>query len=192
MKLNIDLSNVEKQNQNVNEETTKNVVNTEDSNVATKKFNLALNLEEVSKIEEEKEIISEFTLEEEYTDRIVAAIGAGLATESVINARILEQATNLVQEARAMTKTVVRQGKLIQKNICPEGFKVGANGMCERMSSKDIIAYRKRAMKAAKTRMRRKPTTASLKMRNRSLLVRGKNTAKVNRIVPAAASTQVK
>lgn len=193
MNLNIDLSNVEKKNQNITEESINNVVDTKDTDSTIKKFNLALNLEEVSKIEEEKVVVSEFTLEEEYVDRVVAAIGAGLATESVINARILEQANNLVQEARAMTKTVVRQGKLVKKNICPEGFRVGTNGMCERMSSRDIIAYRKRAMKAAKTRMRRKPTAVSVKMRNRSLLVRGKTSAaKLNRIVPAAASTQVK
>ena len=188
MNLNIDLSNVEKRNENVYYENNEKLTGTRSS----RKFNLALNLEEVSEIQEEKEIISEFTLNEEYVDRIVAAIGAGLATESVVNARILENANDLVQEARAMTKTVVRGGKLVQKNICPEGFRVGNNNMCERMSSRDIIAYRKRAMKAAKTRMRRKPTAASAKMRNRSLLVRGRNAGKVNRLVPAAASTQVR
>ena len=191
MNLNIDLSNVEKQNQDIHYENNEELETTEIKS-SSKKFNLALNLEEVSEIEEQKEVVSEFTLEEEYIDRIVAAIGAGLATESVVNARILESANALVQEARAMTKTVVRGGKLVQKNICPEGFRVGKNGMCERMSSRDMIAYKKRAMKAAKTRMRRKPTAASVRMRNRSLLVRGKNAAKVNRIVPAAASTQVK
>ena len=192
MNLNIDLSNVEKQNQDIHYENNEEFENTK-IKPFSRKFNLALNLEEVSEIEEQKEVVSEFTLEEEYIDRIVAAIGAGLATESVVNARILESANALVQEARAMTKTVVRGGKLVQKNICPEGFKVSKSGMCERMSSRDIIAYRKRAMKAAKTRMRRRPTAASAKMRNRSLLVRGKTSdAKLKRIVPAAASTQVK
>lgn len=191
MNLNIDLSNVEKQNQDIHYENNEELETTEIKS-SSRKFNLALNLEEVSEIEEQKEVVSEFTLEEEYIDRIVAAIGAGLATESVVNARILESANALVQEARAMTTTVVRGGKLVQKNICPEGFKVSKSGMCERMSSRDIIAYRKRAMKAAKTRMRRKPTAASAKMRNRSLLVRGRNAGKVNRIVPAVASTQVK
>ena len=192
MNLNIDLSNVEKQNQDIHYENNEELETTEIKS-SSRKFNLALNLEEVSEIEEQKEVVSEFTLEEEYIDRIVAAIGAGLATESVVNARILESANALIQEARAMTKTVVRGGKLVQKNICPEGFKVSKSGMCERMSSRDIIAYRKRAMKAAKTRMRRRPTAASAKMRNRSLLVRGKTSdAKLNRIVPAAASTQVK
>lgn len=187
MNLNIDLSNVKPQiiqeDVTVPEVEVKTEDETEVTTTAPSKLNLALNLEEVSKIEEEKEVVSEFVLEDEYLERIVAAIGAGVATESVINARILENANKLVQEARVMVKTVVRKGQLVKKNICPEGFKVAKNGICERMSSRDVIAYKKRAMKAAKTRMRRKPTSASLKMRNRSLLVRGKNAAKVNRIV---------
>ena len=154
-----------------------------------KSFSLALNLEAVSQIEEEKEIVSEFQVDEFDIERIVAAIGAGFATESVINARYLDE--NLLVEGRGLIKTVVRKGKLVKKNICPEGFKTTKSGMCERMSSKDIIAFKKRAMKAAKTRARKKPTAASMKMRARSMLVRGNNAGRVNRVAPAAAHTQV-
>lgn len=177
MSLNIDLSNVSK------------TTTDDDKTIATKPNSLALNLESVAEIEEKKEIISEFQLESEDLDRIVAAIGAGLATESVINARYLDE--NLLVEGRGLVKTVVRQGKLVKKNICPEGFKVTKSGMCERMTSKDMIAFKKRAMKAAKTRARKKPTAASIRMRNRSMLVRGKNAGRVNKVSPAPAHTQV-
>lgn len=182
MNLNIDLSNVKK---------TEDVSTEEEVKEETVKTNsLALNLEAVAEIEEKKEIISEFQLESEEIDRIVAAIGAGLATESVMNARYLDE--NLLVEGRGLVKTVVRQGKLVKKNICPEGFKVTSSGMCQRMTSKDMIAFRKRAMKAAKTRARKKPTAASIRMRNRSMLVRGKNAGRVNKVTPAAPHTQVK
>jgi len=179
MSLNIDLSNI-----------TNNTITVTDDEIKEVKPNaLALNLESVAEIEEKKEIISEFQLESEDLDRIIAAIGAGLATESVINARYLDE--NLLVEGRGLVKTVVRQGKLVKKNICPEGFKVTKSGMCERMTSKDMIAFKKRAMKAAKTRARKKPTAASIRMRNRSMLVRGKNAGRVNKISPAPAHTQV-
>lgn len=178
MSLNIDLSNVKN-----------NTTEIEEKKEEVKPNALALNLESVAEIEEKKEIISEFQLESEDLDRIIAAIGAGLATESVINARYLDE--NLLVEGRGLVKTVVRQGKLVKKNICPEGFKVTKSGMCERMTSKDMIAFKKRAMKAAKTRARKKPTAASIRMRNRSMLVRGKNAGRVNKVSPAPAHTQV-
>lgn len=178
MSLNIDLSNVKN-----------NTTEIEEKKEEVKPNALALNLESVAEIEEKKEIISEFQLESEDLDRIIAAIGAGLATESVINARYLDE--NLLVEGRGLVKTVVRQGKLVKKNICPEGFKVTKSGMCERMTSKDMIAFKKRAMKAAKTRARKKPTAASIRMRNRSMLVRGKNAGRLNKVSPAPAHTQV-
>lgn len=177
MSLNIDLSNVSK------------TTTDDDKTIATKPNSLALNLESVAEIEEKKEIFNEFRLESEDLDRVIAAIGAGLATESVINARYLDE--NLLVEGRGLVKTVVRQGKLVKKNICPEGFKVTKSGMCERMTSKDMIAFKKRAMKAAKTRARKKPTAASIRMRNRSMLVRGKNAGRVNKVSPAPAHSQV-
>ena len=185
MNLNIDLSNVKPL---VTEEVTTEETTTEET-TKTNKLSLALNLEAVAQIEEDREVFGEFQLESTEIDRIVAAIGAGLATESVINARYLDE--NLLVEGRGLVKTVVRKGKLVKKNICPEGFKTTKSGMCERMSSKDIIAFKKRGMKAAKTRARKKPTSASLRMRARSMLVRGKNAGRVNRVTPAAASTQV-
>jgi hypothetical protein len=69
------------------------------------------------------------------------------------------------------------------------GFRVKDN-MCQRMSSKDIIAFTRRAKKAAKTRMRRKPSSLTKRMRDRSLLVRSKNAARVNRISAPPASQQ--
>lgn len=183
MNLNIDLSNVETQSKFHEDEDTQ-------SFQSPKGFNLALNLEAVAQIEEEKEIISEFELEQSYIDRIVAAIGAGLATESVINARILDE--NLVQEAKGILKTVVRKGKLTKKMICPEGFRASNSGMCERMTSRDIIAFKKRAMKAARSRARHAPLASSMKSRKRSMLVRGANAGRVNRLTPAPAHTQVK
>jgi hypothetical protein len=196
MNLNIDLSNVEKitdtKLEDVKLEEEEKEEKEEESEIKQPgNLKLALNLEEVSAIKETEELLSEFDLGEEYAANIVAAIGAGIATESVINSRIL-QSSQAIEEGRALVKTVVRQGKLVKKNICPEGFRVAKSGMCERMSSRDIIAYKKRAMKAAKTRMRRKPTAASAKMRSRSLLVRSKNAGRVNKVMPAAASTQVK
>ena len=185
MNLNIDLSSVEKQSKYHENEDERTY-----SSESPKRFNLALNLEEVSKIEEEKEIISDFELEQGYIDRIVAAIGAGLATESVINARILDE--NLVQEAKGILKTVVRKGKLTKKMICPEGFRASNSGMCERMTSRDIIAFKKRAMKAARSRARHAPLASSMKSRKRSMLVRGANAGRVNRLTPAPAHTQVK
>lgn len=178
MSLNIDLSNIKN-----------NTTEIKEKKEEVKPNSLALNLESVAEIEEKKEIISEFQLESEDLDRIIAAIGAGLATESVINARYLDE--NLLVEGRGLVKTVVRQGKLVKKNICPEGFKVTKSGMCERMTSKDMIAFKKRAMKAAKTRARKKPTAASIRMRNRSMLVRGKNAGRLNKVSPAPAHTQV-
>lgn len=148
---------------------------------------LALNLEEVALQEEQSEIIKSFEIEESSIDRIIAAIGAGLAVESVINARILNKFNSIsesdefINEARALLKTVVRKGELTRKTICPEGFRV-VNGNCQRMSSKDAIAFSRRAKKAAKTRARRRPSGASMKMRNRSILVRKRNESKVNRI----------
>jgi hypothetical protein len=193
MNLNIDLSNVEKITDTKLEDVKLEEEEKEEESEIKQPGNLklALNLEEVSAIKETEELLSEFDLGEEYAANIVAAIGAGIATESVINSRIL-QSSQAIEEGRALVKTVVRQGKLVKKNICPEGFRVAKSGMCERMSSRDIIAYKKRAMKAAKTRMRRKPTAASAKMRSRSLLVRSKNAGRVNKVMPAAASTQVK
>jgi len=196
MNLNIDLSNVEKITDTELEDTELKESELEESKgegeiKQSGNLKLALNLEEVSVIKETEAILSEFDLGEEYITNIVAAIGAGIATESVINSRIL-QSSQAIEEGRALVKTVVRQGKLVKKNICPEGFRVAKSGMCERMSSRDIIAYKKRAMRAAKTRMRRKPTAASAKMRSRSLLVRSKNAGRVNKVMPAAASTQVK
>lgn len=192
MNLNIDLSNVETQSkfhEDESEEISKD--ENDPSSESSKKFNLALNLEAVAQIEEEKEIISEFELEQSYIDRIVAAIGAGLATESVINARILDE--NLVQEGtKGILKTVVRKGKLTKKMICPEGFRASNSGMCERMTSRDIIAFKKRAMKAARSRARHAPLASSMKSRKRSMLVRGANAGRVNRLTPAPAHTQVK
>lgn len=105
-----------------------------------------------------------------------------MAAESVINARILDEES--ITEARAVLRTVVRGGKLVQKRVCPEGFQ-SKGGLCTRMTAKDAIAYKKRAKKAAKTRLRKKPTAASKRSKMRSMLVRGRNQGKVNRVVPA-------
>lgn len=195
MSLNIDLSNVKTNIEEVKEEEIKEEVKEEvkdevkEEVKTTPTRSLALNLENVASIVEEEEILSEFNIDRVDIERIVAAIGAGLATESVINARILDE--NLVQEAKGILKTVVRKGKLTKKMICPEGFKASKSGMCERMSSKDIIAFKKRGMKAAKTRARHAPLAASMKSRKRSMLVRGANAGRVNRLSPAPAHTQV-
>jgi hypothetical protein len=186
MSLNIDLSNIKT---NTVEEEAKEVEEEVKSNTSKLSRSLALNLENVASIAEEEEILSEFNIDCNDIDRLVAAIGAGLATESVINARILDE--NLVQEAKGILKTVVRKGKLTKKMICPEGFKASKSGMCERMSSTDIIAFKKRGMKAAKSRARHAPLAASMKSRKRSMLVRGANAGRVNRLSPAPAHTQV-
>lgn len=149
---------------------------------------LALDLENVAVQEEENEIINEFLIESSSIDRIIAAIGAGIAVESVINARILDkfnsisESDNAINEGRALLKTVVRKGQLTKKTVCPEGFRV-VNGTCQRMTAKDAITFSRRAKKAAKTRARRKPSGASMKMRNRSILVRKRNESKVDRVI---------
>jgi hypothetical protein len=194
MSLNLDFSNVETKI----EEPTKGKltldlesVNTDEQDTSTSTItngsSLALNLEAIAIKEDEEAVLADFEIEESSIDRIIAAIGAGFATESVINARIidrLESATEdngVINESRGLLKTVVRKGKLTKKVVCPEGFRV-KDGNCTRMSSKDAITYARRAKKAAKTRSRRKVSSATVKMRNRSILVRKRNDAKVNRV----------
>jgi hypothetical protein len=190
MSLNINFSQVEKNNSTTKNKLTLNlesVSNNTNSSSNTSNSFLALNLEAIAIEEEESAILADFEIEESSIDRIIAAIGAGFATESVINARIidrLESATEdngIINEARGLLKTVVRKGKLTKKVVCPEGFRV-SDGTCQRMSSKDAITFARRAKKAAMTRSRRKVSSATVKMRNRSILVRKRNIAKVERV----------
>lgn len=190
MSLNIDFSSVSESEQNSNKTSGLNLSlesvdnnDNDNNNVNIDSSSLALNLEDIAELEESQEILEDFNIDDDEISRLVAAIGAGIATESVINARILS-AYDTIEEARALKKMVVRNGKLVSKKICPEGFKVQKNGTCIRMSSRDVIAYKRRAKKASKTRSRRKPTTSSARSRKRSLMVRQRNQAKVNRVTP--------
>jgi hypothetical protein len=140
------------------------------------KYSLSVNLEEVSNNDEESNIISEQLL-----NNLVSALGLGVAVESVINARILE---DKVEEARSLVKTVVRHGHLTRKTVCPEGFKVSGSGGCDRMTSRDSIAFQRRAKKAARTRKRHVVSPRSLKLMRKSLVIRNRNETKVNRVTP--------
>lgn len=152
---------------------------------------IALNLEDLDEISKLEDL---FKLEEMDIDRVIAALGVGFATESVINSRILKKVQEsvdldsdgeyVINESKAVVKTVVRKGKLTKKTVCPDGFMV-KGGRCQRMTSKDTIAFTRRAKKAAKTRMRRKPSAASKRTRDRSMLVRSKNKSRVERVTRA-------
>ena len=190
MSLNIDFSEVATQEKTSSSNSNSLSLNLEalkenssDSGVSNQS-SLALSLEDIAEIEQADAILEDFDIDEEDVDRLVAAIGAGIATESVINARMLSAYEDEITEARAITKTVVRRGKLVSKKVCPEGFKVQRDGTCNRMSSREVIAFKRRAKKAAKTRSRRKTSRATLRSRQRSMLVRGKNESRVNRVVP--------
>lgn len=115
------------------------------------------------------DIIEEFSYYD--IDDISAALSIGIATDIYINSKV-------INEAKGVLKKVVRKGKLVDKIVCPPGFKVN-DGHCEKATPKDIIAFARRAKKAAKTRKSRKGAGKSTRMK--SMLVRAKNKAMVSR-----------
>lgn len=164
MSLNIDLSAVTESNQEDYE-----------TGVSDQPQTLALSLESV-----QPELIGEFTRNAFLTEDVLRAgnimMGLGFATESVINARLLSES------ARPVMKTVVRDGQLVDRVVCPDGYRVD-DGRCVKMSQQDAIAYAKRARRAAKTRQSRRGNIAlTNKRRSRSMLIRSKNESRVNRV----------
>jgi len=182
MQFNIDLFKVKEQenNSSVEESITDEVLNeseaentTELESETSRKFNI--NLSDVKESEEFKEILEDFDIGDEISESFTSALGAGIGVNAFIN-------DNVLNEARAVLKTVVRKGKLVQKVVCPPGYKAN-KGTCERKTAKDVIAFAKRAKMAAKTRRTHKGSAkASAKSRSRSLLIRSKNATKVNRL----------
>jgi hypothetical protein len=139
---------------------------------------LALNLESVIQENLDNIVDPDFEIEEGFMDSLEAMIGFGFVTESVINARRL---ASIEEVGRPLIKTVVRGGKLTERKICPEGFTFD-NGTCKRLSRKDIVAYTKRAKKAARTRLSRKGNAANtMRKRKKSMMVREKNAMRVNK-----------
>jgi hypothetical protein len=182
MQFNIDLAQVKKEqetssvNESSNSDSIVSEILKEDSEVENsdyKKFDI--NLSDVKESEELNDILEDFDIGDELSAQLESALGAGFGANALIN-------SNVLNEARAVMKTVVRKGKLVNKAVCPPGFK-SVKGGCEKKTQKDVIAFQRRAKAAAKTRKSRKGSAAgSSKSRTRSMLVRNKNKSKVERM----------
>jgi hypothetical protein len=70
-----------------------------------------------------------------------------------MESNILENLGELLEEARAEKKRVVRKGKVIVKMTCPKGFKFNKQtNNCERMTAVEKRMRSKSALKGAKVR----------------------------------------
>ena len=178
MQFNIDLSQVKKEQETSSVTESSNsdsivndIVNENEESDNYKKFNI--NLSDIKESEEFGNILEEFDIGDELSAQLQSALGAGIGSNSLIN-------SNVLNEARAVVRTVVRKGKLVNRVVCPPGFKV-AKGQCEKKTAKDSIAFSRRAKAAAKTRRSRKGSQSN-KSRQRSMLVRNRNKSKVERM----------
>lgn len=179
MSFNIDLAAVKKQTEQTIKESTivedaqKDQNQNQDEQPSSRKFNI--DLKDIKESEEVMETLADFDIGDDIAESFKSALAAGIGVNALIN-------ENIINEARGVIKTVVRKGKLTQKIVCPPGFKV-VKGNCEKRTPKDAIAFSRRAKAAAKTRRSRKGSAkASIKSRNRSMLVRNKNSNAVNRL----------
>jgi hypothetical protein len=118
-----------------------------------------------------------------YSEDTISKLASAFAVERLIDETIVENimtSIENIEEAQGVLKNVVRYGQIKPKLFCPPGFKAD-QGKCVKMTAQEVMARRKAAKLAIRTRAR---TYSSNKMqiqksRAKSMKVREKKASVV-------------